>query len=106
MNLPAANEDAVGARLRVEPPREMKGGFDEQKLAVGVPDADGEVGEDGGDVEEEEDGEPLVVEIVADAEVAVEVGEVVGAEAGGFGGGGGGEREGLVLPDVVGGEGS
>lgn len=57
-------------------------------------------------MEEEEDGEPLVVEIVADAEVAVEVGEVVGAEAGGFGGGGGGEREGLVLPDVVGGEGS
>ena len=35
-----------------------------------------------GDLEEEEDGEPLVVEVVAEAEVAVEVGEVGGGGAG------------------------
>lgn len=58
----------------------MKGGFDEEELAVGVPDSDGEVREGSGNMEEEEDGEPLVFEIVADAELAVEVREVLGAE--------------------------
>lgn len=35
-------------------------------------------------MEEEEHGEPLVVEVVAEAELAVEVGEMGGAEAGWF----------------------
>lgn len=58
-------------------------------------------------MEEEEDGEPLVIEVVAVAEAAVEVGEVGGgwAGAGGVGGSRDGESEGLVLPDVVLGEG-
>lgn len=58
----------------------MKGGFDEEELAVGVPDSNGEVREGFGNMEEEEDGEPLVFEVVADAELAVEVREVLGAE--------------------------
>jgi len=60
-----------------------------------------------GDMEEEENGEPLVVEVVAVAEVAMEVVEVGGGWAGAEGVGGSGNREceGLVLPDVVLGEG-
>ncbi len=92
------NEDAVEAVLGVEPAWEMEGCLDEEKLAVGVPDSDREGREGSGDVEEEEDGEPFVVEVVAEAEMAVEVGEMRGAEAGGFGEGGEGESEGLVLP--------
>lgn len=57
-------------------------------------------------MEEEEDGEPFVVKVVAEAEVAVEVGEVGGgAWAGGVRGSGEREGERLVLPYVVGGEG-
>lgn len=56
----AAEEDAVAASLGVEPAREVEGGFDEEKLAVGVPDAEGSGRERGGDAEEEERGEPFV----------------------------------------------
>jgi len=52
-------------------------------------------------VKEEEHGEPLVVEVIAEAELAVEVGEIGGAEAVGFGFGREREREGLVLPDIA-----
>lgn len=59
-------------------------------------------------MEEEEDGEPLVFEVVGDTKLAVEVRKVVveGADAWGFGESGGGKSEGFVLPYVVGGEGS
>jgi len=36
-------------------------------------------------VKEEEHGEPLVVEVIAKVELVVEVGEIGGAEVGGFG---------------------
>lgn len=83
----------------------MESGFDEQELAVSVPNSNGEVREPPRDFEKEEDGEPLVVEVVAETELRVEVGKMVGAEAGRFGEGSYGESEGLVLPYVVGGEG-
>lgn len=88
MEVAAPDEDAVEAGLRVEPAGEVEGGLDEEELAVGVPDADGEVGELAGDVEEEEDDEPLVLEVVAVAEPAVEV----EGERGGGGGAGAGRR--------------
>ncbi|GAU27543.1 hypothetical protein TSUD_29750 [Trifolium subterraneum] len=67
----------------------MKGGFNEEKLPIGIPKADGNGRKLLGDVEKEEDGEPFIVEIVAIAEVAVEVREVGGGRAEtGFGGGG------------------
>lgn len=103
MEIAAANEHAVGAGVGIEPAGEREGGFDEEELAVGIPRADGEGGEFAGDSEEEEDDEPLVVEVVAEAGFAVEVGDGRGgAEAAGGRGGGGGEEEGFVLPDVVG----
>lgn len=74
----------------------MECGLDEEEVAVRIPDLDGEVGEFSGGLKEEEDEEPLVVEVVAEAEVAMEVGD---------GRKGGGEGEGVVLPDVGGGEG-
>lgn len=104
MEVAAAEEDAVEAGVGVEPAREVEGGFDEEELAVGVPNSDGEVREPSRSFEEEEDCEPLVVEVVTVAELAVEVGVAVGAEAGGSRLGGDGESEGLVLPWVVGGE--
>lgn len=102
MNFIFANKNAVVRILRIKPAREVKGGFNEKKLAVGVPHTDREVREGESEVEEEEDDEPLVVKVVAESQLAVEVREV----RGGGGGGGRGEREGerLVLPDVVGGE--
>lgn len=57
------------------------------------------------DLEEKEDGEPLVLEVVTEANLAMEVREVGEADARGFWGRGEGESEGLVLPYVVGGEG-
>jgi hypothetical protein len=56
-----------------------------------------------GNVEKEEDGEPFIIEIVAIAEVAVEVREVGGgrAETGRVWGNGERKVEWLVLPDVV-----
>lgn len=78
MKIAIANENAVETVLRVQPAREMESGFDEEELAVGVPYSDGERGEAEGDLEEEEDGEPLVVEVVTEAELAVEVREVGG----------------------------
>ena len=77
-----AEEEAVVRAVGVEPAGEVEGGLDEEEVAVGVPEANGEGGEALGDLEEEEDGEPLVVEVVAEAEVAVEVGEVGGGGAG------------------------
>lgn len=98
MEVAAAEEDTIEAVIGVEPTREVEGGFDEEELAVGVPNPDGEVREPSRDFEEEEDGEPLVLEIVAVPELAVEVGMAVGAEAGGVGVRRHGESEGLVLP--------
>lgn len=96
------DEDTVVGVFRVKPARKMKGGFNEEKLTVGVPNADGKGREVAGDMEEEEDGEPFIIKVVAVAEVAVEVREVGGGRVWWNG-----ERkgEGLVLPDVVSGEG-
>jgi hypothetical protein len=52
-------------------------------------------------VKEEEHGEPLVVEVIAEVELVVEVGEIGGAEVGGFRLGREREREGLVLLDIA-----
>ncbi len=52
-------------------------------------------------MKEEEHGEPLVVEVIAKVELVVEVGEIGGAEVGGFGLGRERESEGLVLPDIA-----
>lgn len=105
MYVAAANENPVEAVIGVEPAREVKSGFDEQELAVSVPCSNGEVWEPPGDFEEEEDDEPLVVEVVAEPELAMEVGKMVRAEAGRFGKGRYGESEGLVLPYIVSSEG-
>jgi hypothetical protein len=51
-------------------------------------------------VKEEEHGEPLLVEVIAEVELAVEVGEIGEVEVGGFGLGRERESEGLVLPDI------
>lgn len=96
------DEDTVVGVFRVKPTRKMKGSFNEEKLTIGVPNTDGKGREVAGDMEEEEDSEPFVIEVVAIAEVAVEVREVGGGRVWWNG-----EREGegLVLPDVVSGEG-
>lgn len=108
--LSAADEHAVRAGGGGDPPGEMESGFDEQKLAVGVAGAGGDGGEFLGDLEEEEDDEPLVVEVVAEAGGAAEMRD---RRRGGKGRGRAraiwgmrrdGEAEGLVLPDVGGGE--
>jgi hypothetical protein len=51
-------------------------------------------------VKEEEHGEPLLVEVIAEVELAVEVGEIGEVEVGGFGLGRERESEGLVLPNI------
>lgn len=91
----AAEEDAVGALVRGEPAGEAVGGLDEEEVAVGVVELDGEGGVEGGEGEEEGDDEPLVVEVVAEADAAVEAGD---------GGEGWGEEEGVAVPDEGGGE--
>lgn len=91
----AANEDAIDGCFRVQPFREVESGLNQQKLSVGVPDADGEIREGLRYFKEEVNSEPLVLEIVAEAEVAGEVGD--GRERYG-------QRERLVLPDIWGGE--
>lgn len=93
-----ANEDAVETVLRVEPAWEVESSFDEEKLTISVPYSNREGREGSRDFEEEEDGEPLVIKIVAKAELAMEVREMGGAEAGGCREGREGESEGLVLP--------
>lgn len=93
-----ANEDAVETVLRVEPAWEVESSFDEEKLTISVPYSNREGREGSRDFEEEEDDEPLVIKIVAKAELAMEVREMGGAEAGGFREGREGESEGLVLP--------
>jgi hypothetical protein len=94
MEVVLANEDAVGAGIRVEPAGKVEGGLYVEELAVVVPDSDRDGRESGGDVEEEEHGDPFVVEVIAEAELAVEVGDIGGAEAGGLGLGREREREG------------
>jgi hypothetical protein len=64
-------------------------------------DSDRDGRESGGDVKEEEHGEPLVVGVIAKVELVVEVGEIGGAKVGGFGLGRERESEGLVLPDIA-----
>lgn len=71
-----SEKEAVMRGVGVEPTREVEGGLNEEEVAVGVPEAEGKEGEAEGDLEKEEDGKPLVVEVVTVAEVAVEVGEV------------------------------
>ncbi|EXB54581.1 hypothetical protein L484_019150 [Morus notabilis] len=86
MEVAAADEDTMEAVFGVEPTREVEGGLDEQELAAGVPNPHEEVGESSRSFEVEEDDKPLVFEIIAVAELTVEVRHVVRAEAGGFGG--------------------
>lgn len=107
MNFSVTEEETVVRGIGIEPARKMEGGFDEKKLAVGVPEADGKGGKMDGDVEEEEDGKPFVVEVVAVTKVAVEVGDVGGgrAETGRVWRNGERECERLMLPYVVGDEG-
>lgn len=81
MQVAAANEDPIEAVLGIEPAREVESGFNEQELAVSVPNSNGEVWKSPGDFEEEKNGEPLVVEVVTVSELAMEVRKVVGAEA-------------------------
>ncbi|KAM1091320.1 hypothetical protein ACFX13_019091 [Malus domestica] len=82
VELALANKYAIEVVLGVEPPKEVVANFDEEELAVGIPDSNGEVVEVGGDMEKKKDGEPLIFEVVGDAKLAVEVGEVAigGAE--------------------------
>ncbi|EXB56026.1 hypothetical protein L484_018815 [Morus notabilis] len=81
MEVNAADEDTMEAVVGVEPTMEVEGSLDEQELAVGVLNPHGEVRESLRSFEEEEDDKPLVFEIVAVAELAVEVRQVVAAEA-------------------------
>lgn len=101
MEVASANEDTIEAAIGVNPTGKVKSGFNEQELAVRVPNTNGEVGEVSRYFKEEENGEPLVVEIVTVTELAVEVRELIGAETRGFGEGREGESEGLVLPYIV-----
>lgn len=94
MKITAANEDAIGAIARIQPAGEVESGFNEEKLAVGVPNPDREIGELPGNFKKEEYYEPFVFQVIAVPELAVEIGDLVG---------GGRDGEGLVLPDVVGG---
>lgn len=52
MEVAASNKDAVGGGVGVNPAREVKGGFDEQELAVVVADSDGEGREVEGDLKD------------------------------------------------------
>lgn len=61
MNFATSNEEAVGGGVGVEPSGEVVCSLDEEELTVGVENADGEVGEMEGGLEEEENDEPLVV---------------------------------------------
>lgn len=73
MDATGSNKNTIKTGVRVEPSREVEGSLNEQKLTVGVENADGQVGECSGELEEEEDDEPFVVEVVAVAELAVEM---------------------------------
>lgn len=95
MEITAANEDTVSAIVRIQPEGEVESGFNEEKLTVGVPNADREIGELPRNFKKEEYYEPFVFQVIAVPELAVEMGDLVG--------GGGRECEGLVLPDIVGG---
>lgn len=100
-----AYEDTVGGGVGVEPAGEGVGGLDEEELTVVVGDLDGEGGEGGGDVEEEKDDEPFVLQVVAELGFSTEVGRERPISAAAVSAAGGAEVEGLVLPDVVGDEG-
>lgn len=76
MDMAVTEKYTVVGGFRVNPARKMESGFNEEKLSVGVPEADGKGGEVGGDMEEEENGEPFIVEVVSVAKVTVEVREV------------------------------
>lgn len=67
MEAAAAKEDTVAGSVGAEPAGEVEGSLDEDEVAVGVVERDGEGGEEAGDVEEEGGDEPLVVEVVAEA---------------------------------------
>lgn len=104
----AANEDPVRAVFGIDPTREVKRGLDEQKLAVRVPDTYRKVLKMAGNFKEEVNDEPFVFEVVAESNLAVEVGDFAVAVGGGGAEAGrrdcgGGESEGFVLPYVVGG---
>ncbi|KAM1462370.1 hypothetical protein COP1_046629 [Malus domestica] len=76
MELALENKYVIDAVLGVEPPKEVVADFDEEELVVGIPDSNGEVAEGGEDMEKKKDGEPLIFEVVGDAKLVVEVGEV------------------------------
>lgn len=75
MEIAPANKDAVNAVLGVNPSREMKSSFNEEELAVVVPYAYGKRRELAGNKKEQENGEPFVLEVIAEPELAMEVGE-------------------------------
>jgi len=70
---------AVGVVFGAEPVGEDLGGFDEEELAVGVKDADPELGKGDGQLSEQVDNQPLVFDIVSVAGGAVEIGETCGS---------------------------
>lgn len=61
MDMAVTDEDTVVRVFRVKPTRKMEGGFDEEKLTIGVPNTDGKGREVAGDVEKKEDSEPFVI---------------------------------------------
>ncbi|KAH7861809.1 hypothetical protein Vadar_031117 [Vaccinium darrowii] len=61
VDVTSSGEEAVAGGVGVEPPGEVECGLDELELAVSVENADIEVGEVEGGLEEEENDEPLVV---------------------------------------------
>lgn len=48
MQLSAADKNAIVSRIRLEPAGKSKGGFNEEELAIRVPNASGEGGKGGG----------------------------------------------------------
>lgn len=82
MDVAAANKHTVITGVGVNPAREMKGSFNEEKFTVVVPDSDGERREVVRDLEEKENSEPLIFNVVAKAELAVEVRERGGSRGG------------------------
>lgn len=73
-----ANEDTVSAIVRIQPAGEVESGFNEEKLTVGVPNADREIRELPRNFKKEEYYEPFVFLVIAVTELAVEMEDLVG----------------------------
>lgn len=70
-----AEESPVSGSVGFKPMGEVESGFNQEKLAVGILEGNRKVGEVLGDSEEEKSDKPFVVDVVAEAEAAMEVGE-------------------------------